>query len=137
MLIGINLGYFQSNIFPYFHSSQVKNGYNFANFKKLSLDILLEELKSNNLSTTKREELENKMLEILEQEHVIKVFYTPKVQLLVDKNIKSFILPEYLPDEKHRYYPLLASYLSEKRIIQSQEKNIIGFLRYLLSNISL
>lgn len=136
LLIGINLGYFESNIFPYFHSSQVKNGYNFANFKKLSLDILLEELKSNNLSTTKREELENKMLEIMAQENIIKVFYTPKVQLLVDQNIKAFELPDFLPDEKHRYYPLLSAYLSEKRIIQSEGKWFIGFIKYLFSQFS-
>ncbi len=136
MLIWISLGYFKSNIFPYFHSSQVKNGYNFSNFKKLSLDILLEELKSNNLSTTKREELEEKILEILKKENIIKVFYTPKIQLLVDKNIKNFNLPTYLPDEKHRYYPLLNAYLSEKRIIQPDGKSFIGFLRYLFSHLS-
>jgi hypothetical protein len=47
MLAGINTGYFDFNIFPYFHSSQAQLGYNFANVKKLSIDILLEELKSS------------------------------------------------------------------------------------------
>jgi hypothetical protein len=122
IVLGINLGYFESNIFPYFHSSQIQNGYNLANYKKLSLDILLEELKSNNLSITKREELEEKMLDIIGKESIMKVIYTPKIHLLVDKNIKNFSLPTFLPDSRHRYYPLIQSYLSEKRIIQSEEK---------------
>lgn len=130
-LLGINLGYFDSNLYPYFHSSQVKNGYNFANFKKLGLDILLEELKSNNLSTTKREELEEKILEILEEENILKVYYTPKLHLLADKNIKNFSFPSYLPDSKHRYYSLLSAYLTEKRIIQSDEKWFFWFFSYI------
>lgn len=130
-LLGINLWYFDSNLYPYFHSSQVKNGYNFANFKKLGLDILLEELKSNNLSTTKREELEEKILEILEEENILKVYYTPKLHLLADKNIKNFSFPSYLPDSKHRYYSLLSAYLTEKRIIQSDEKWFFWFFSYI------
>jgi hypothetical protein len=62
------------------------------------------------------------MLDIIGEESIIKVFYTPKIQLLVDKNIKNFSLPDFLPDSKHRYYPLLQSYLSEKRIINSDDK---------------
>lgn len=131
IVLGIHLGYFESNIFPYFHSSQIKNGYNLANYKKLSLDILLEELKSNNLSTTKREELEEKMLNIIWKESIIKVLYTPKIHFLVDKNIKNFSLPNFLPDARHRYYPLLQSYLSEKRIIKSDEKGFLNFVEYL------
>lgn len=135
MLLWINLWYFSSNIFPYFHSSQIKNGYNIANFKKLSLDILLEELKSNNLSVEKREELEEKMLDIMREESVVKVLYTPNISLLVDRNIKNFSLPAYLPDEKHRSFPLTDSYLSEKKIINSENKWFFGFIRYIFSNL--
>lgn len=135
MVIGINLWYFSSNIFPYFHSSQIKNGYNIANFKKLSLDILLEELKSNNLSVEKRNELEEKMLDIMKEEHIIKVLYTPNISLLVDKNIKSFSLPGYLPDVKHRSSPLTNSYLSEKRIIQEGSKGFFWFIKYVFGEL--
>ena len=137
MLIGINLGYFDSDIFPYFHSSQVQNGYNFSNFKKLSLDILLEELKSNNLTTSKSDELKAKMLEILKEENILKVLYTPEIQLLVDKNIKNFSFPNHLPDNKHRYYPILDSYLIEKKIINTEEKWVWLFLKYLYRELSL
>lgn len=75
------------------------------------------------------------MLEILKEEAILKVFYTPKVQLLVDKNIKNFTLPSYLPDGKHRFYPLLDAYLSEKRSIKTEEKGGLGFIRFLLKTL--
>lgn len=135
MVLWINLGYFDSNIFPYFHSSQVQNWYNFANFKKLSVDILLEELKSNNLEISKKEELEEKMLDIIKDDAIVKVFYTPKLSLLVDKNIKNFNFPKFIPDSKDRYYPLLQSYLTEKRMINSEDKSIGGFFVYLIKQL--
>ena len=136
MLIGINLGYFDSDIFPYFHSSQVEKWYNFSNYKKLSLDILLEELKSNNLSPSKKDELKEKMLKIFSEENIIKVLYTPKVQLLADKNIKNFYFPSHLPDSRMRYYPILWTYLEEKKIINTQGKWIWWFIRYLFQELS-
>lgn len=135
MVLGINLWYFESNVFPYFHSSQAENGYNFSNFKKLSVDILLEELKSNNLEEIKRVQLEEKMLEIIKDEAIVKVLYTPKISLLADKNIKNYIFPEKLPDVRHRYYPLLESYLSEKRMIDWNEKSVIWFFTFIIAKL--
>ncbi len=62
------------------------------------------------------------MIDILREEAIIKVLYTPKIQLLVDKNIKNFILPNYLPDGKHRFFPLIDAYLSEKKSIAQEGK---------------
>ena len=135
MIIGINLGYFDSDIFPYFHSSQVEKWYNFSNYKKLSLDILLEELKSNNLTPSKKDELKEKMLKIFAEENIIKVLYTPKVQLLVDQNIKNFNFPDHLPDSRMRYYPLLSTYLEEKKIINLENKGPSWFVSYLFQEL--
>jgi len=135
MVLWINLWYFESNIFPYFHSSQAENWYNFSNFKKLSVDILLEELKSNNLEEIKRNQLEEKMLEIIKDESIVKVFYTPKISLLADKNIKNYVFPSSLPDVKHRYYPLIESYLIEKRMINTSDKSVVWFFRYIISEL--
>lgn len=62
------------------------------------------------------------MLDIFQEESIIQVFYTPKIKLLVDKNIKNFTLPQYLPDGKHRYLPLTSAYLSEKKTIVLEDK---------------
>jgi len=64
------------------------------------------------------------MLDIIAKESIVKVLYTPKKQLLVDKNIKNFDFPDYIPDARHRYYPLLEGYLTEKRIIDTESKSI-------------
>jgi hypothetical protein len=104
ILIGLNLGYFESNIFPYFHSSQVEKGYNFSNYKKLGLDIILEDLKTLSLSPDKSRELQLKALEIISQESIVKTLYTPIMKQLVDKNIKNYKLPSFLHDETLRFY---------------------------------
>jgi len=77
-------------MFPYLHSSQAESGYNFSNIKNLSLDIILEEMKGNNLSNTKIIELEDKIAEILQEEQIMKTLYSPKLKLLVDKNIENY-----------------------------------------------
>ena len=134
ILIGLNLWYFHSNIFPYFHSSQVKNGYNFSNYKQLGLDILLEELKSNNLSKTKKGELEDKVLDILQDASIVKTFYTPKTRLLIDKNLQWFDLGDFLPDEVHRFAPLLQTYIAKKKILSTQEKGFFEFWKFVFTS---
>jgi len=134
ILIGINLWYFDSNIFPYFHSSQVVNGYNFSNYKQLGLDILLEELKSNNLTNTKKSELESKVLDILKESSIIKVLYSPKTNLLVDQNLQWFTLSESIPDEIHRFDPVINSYMTKKKILEIREKSFSGFWRFIFTS---
>ncbi|PIE85539.1 hypothetical protein CSA08_01400 [Candidatus Gracilibacteria bacterium] len=136
LLAGINLGYFDSNIFPYFHSSQVEKGYNFSNFKKLSLDLLLEELKGNILSKDKILELEKKVLEILKEEQIVKVLYTPIINNLVDKNIKNYFLEDYIPNKELRIEALNNSFILEKKIIKVKDKSFLGFLKFLFTSLN-
>lgn len=125
ILAGINLGYFDYNLFPYFHSSQIKNGYNFSQFKKLSLDILLEETRSSTHHIDKIAELEKKILEILKEEQFVKTLYTPVLRNLVDKNIKNYSLKDYLYDDTLRFEGLKSSYVEEKKIMNLQGKGVL------------
>ncbi len=135
ILAWINLGYFDFNIFPYFHSSQIKNAYNFSNYKKLSLDIALEELKSTTLSPEKITELEKKVVEIIKNEAVMKVLYTPILKQLVDKNIKRYEFPTYLKDDSLRIESLKNAYLLEKKIINVKSKWFSDFIKFLFNNL--
>lgn len=135
LLAWINLWYSDYNIFPYFHSSQIKNGYNFSNFKKLSFDIILEELKVNTLSKEKIVELEEKALETLKDESIVKTLYTPVLRQLVDKNIKNYSYTRYLKDDSLRIDSLQWVYLLEKKIINSEGKSISNFIKFLFSNL--
>lgn len=131
ILAGINLGYFDYNLFPYFHSSQIKNGYNFSQFKKLSLDILLEEAKSTSHHAEKIAELEKKILEILREEQFVKTLYTPIMRNLVDKNIKNYSLKPYLYDDTLRFEWLKSAYVDEKKIINLENKGVVWFFSFL------
>ncbi|MCT4617359.1 MAG: ABC transporter substrate-binding protein [Candidatus Gracilibacteria bacterium] len=131
IIAGIDLGYFDFNLFPYFHSSQAKNGNNFSNIKKPELDILLEELKENNLSEKKRDLLKNKVLEILSKEHIVKTIYSPCLYYLTDKNIKNFKKVEHTPDMDLRKKGYLNAYITFKKQARSEERGLISFIKFL------
>lgn len=135
ILTWVNLWYFNFNIFPYFHSSQVKNWYNFANFKKPSLDILLEELKSNINDDEKIIKIQEKILKILKDEQIIKTLYTPKINLLIDKNLKNTDFIEELPNKSLRSYILNSSYIKDEKIINFKNKSFLSFLKFLWKKI--
>lgn len=134
MIIGwISLWYFSSNIFPYFHSSQEKNGYNFSNIRKPILDDYLEEIKSKIHNSENLTLLEGKVLNILKDEQVIKTLYTPKLSLLVDKNMNGQWLPSYLPNKSLTSEILNNTYIREKKIINFENKWILNFIGFLLT----
>lgn len=135
VVIGVNLWYFDFNMFPYLHSSQIESGYNFSNIKNLNLDILLEEVRGNNLSKTKILELEEKVLEIVKEEQIMKTLYSPKLRLLVDKNIENYSLASYIPDNIYRLDPLINSYITKKKTIDKENKSPFDFIKFLFTSL--
>ena len=136
LLTWINLWYFDYNIFPYFHSSQVKNWYNFSNIKKTSLDILLEDLKSETKNDKEIEKIKEKIIEILKKEQIIKVLYTPKINLLIDRNIKNISIPNKLKNKDERKYIYDSLYIKEEKIIKFENKSIFNFINFLFKKIN-
>lgn len=134
VLAWINLWYFDFNIYPYFHSSQAKLGYNFSNIKKLSLDIILEEINSNNINKNTLKEKQDKALKIIKEEQTIKTLYTPVFNLLIDKNIKSI-------DNKNKNFTfswqidrvkfISDIYINEKKEIKYRNKWPFDFIKFL------
>jgi len=96
---------------------------------------LLEELKANILNEEKIKEIQSKILEILKEEQVIKTLYTPKINLLVDKNLKNDLKYNKLPIKQLRSYILNSSYIKEDRIINFENKSISGFLKFILKKL--
>ena len=132
-----NLWFFNFNIFPYFHSSQSKNWYNFSNIRKATLDIILEELKWEISSKEKIIELEKKVLDIIKKEQVVKTLYTPKIKLLVDKNIKNAnFSSDNLPNKSLRSSIIFNTYIKEKKLIIYKNKWISNFLKFLLKKLN-
>jgi len=135
LLAWVNLSYFDFNIYPYFHSSQIESGYNFSNFRKLDLDIILEELKSKLLSPEKILTLEKKALKIINENHLSKTIYTPILSNLVDKNIKWYNLEKNIPENIYRFEPLEKSYVHQDKFIITENKDIIGYIKYLINTL--
>lgn len=135
ILAWVNSGYFTQNIFPYFHSSQVDSGYNFSNIKKTSLDIYLEELKSDIYSIEETKKLENKILEILQDEQITKTLYSPVSYLMVDKSIKNAPFPQKIANKYSRAALYDRLYTNEKKVMNLENKNFINYIKYLLQKI--
>ena len=136
LLTWVNLGYFNYNIFPYFHSSQVKNWYNFSNIKKTSLDILLEDLKWERKDNQEINKIESKINEILKKEQIIKTLYTPKINLLIDKNIKNVSIPKKLANKNERSEIYNSIYIKEEKIIKFENKWFFDFIKYLINKLN-
>lgn len=135
ILAWVNLWYFPQNIFPYFHSSQVENGYNFSNIKKTSLDIYLEDLKSDIYSSENKDKIEQKILDILLEEQVVKSLYTPIQHLMVDKSVKNVPFPETIVNKNSRTYLYDRLYTNEKKVMNLENKNFINYIKYLSKKI--
>lgn len=131
IVVWLDLGYFPFHLYPYFHSSQAKWGYNFSNVKNLNLDILLEELKSNVLSKDKTKELEEKANEIFIEKQVVRPIYTKESSVLIDNNIKNFSLPTNVASDLAVLDSILQSYVSSEKSIDFSEKNLWGFVSFL------
>ena len=135
ILAWVNLSYFTQNIFPYFHSSQVENGYNFSNIKKTSLDIFLEDLKSDIYTPEEQSKIQDKILEILKEEQVVKTLYSPIEYLMVDKSMKNTPFPEQIVHKNLRNYLYDRLYTNEKKVMNLENKNFINYIKYLSQKI--
>lgn len=135
LLAGVNLSYFKFNIYPYFHSSQIESGYNFSNYRKLDLDIILEELKSKLLSEDKVNLLQKKALKIINDNYLAKTIYTPILSNLVDKNIKSYSLEQDIPENIYRFEPLQKSFVNEEKKIITENKWVIWYIKFLFETL--
>ncbi len=136
LLTWVNLWYFDYNIFPYYHSSQVKNWYNFSNIKKTSLDILLEDLKSETKNNSDIEKIKNKIIDILKKEQIVKTLYTPKINLLIDKNIKNVKIPSTLINKTERKFIYDDIYIKEQKIINFENKWFFNFINFLVQKLN-
>ena len=135
LLTWVNLSYFDFNIYPYYHSSQIEKWYNFSNFRKLDLDIVLEELKSKILPDNKKLLLEKKVLNIIKENNLSKTIYTPLLLNLVDKNIKWYNLSKEIPEDFYRFEPIYKSYVNEDKKAITDNKGFLWYIKFLINTL--
>ena len=132
ILTWVNLSYFDFNIYPYLHSSQIEKWYNFSNFRKLDLDIILEELKSKLLKNDTKILLEKKVLNIIVENNLLKTLYTPILSNLVDKNIKWYSLNNRLSEDFQRFEPIYKSYVNQDKKAITENKGFVWYIKFLV-----
>ncbi len=135
LLTWINLSYFDFNIYPYFHSSQIEKWYNFSNFRKLDLDIVLEELKSKILPKDKILLLQKKVLNIINDNNLSKTLYTPILSNLVDRNIKWYSLNKEIPEDFYRFEPIYKSYVNQDKKAIIKNKSFVWYIKFLFNTL--
>lgn len=131
ILTGINLGLFDYNIFPFLHSGQAEKGFNFAKLKNISLDILLEKLKSSQLNSDSLKYLQGQILDILRKENAFVPLYSPYNTFFADKNLKQIKPVPVLPYSSSLYDIGENMYVKEKLSLNFEGKNFSGFMNWL------
>jgi len=82
----------------------------------------LEDLKSDVKTPQERYKIKEKVLDIFRKEQVVKTLYTPKVNLLIDKNIKNIEIPTKFVSKSDRSNIFNTMYIKEEKIINWTDK---------------
>jgi hypothetical protein len=135
LIVWINLWYFHFNLSKYFYSGQITKWRNLSKIKNSDLDNILEDLKSWLLTKNKRIKLQQAVIKILSREAVFKPLYSPYYSNLVIKNIEWYELNEIIPSDIYRFEPLSKSYILKNKIINSIDKNLKWFIKFLFTNL--
>ena len=129
-VVSVNLGFIGVNLTPYFHSGQVQDGFNFSGVKNPSLDPLLEEISTKELSSDQKTKVLKKASDIIRQENISVPLRLYSSQVGTDTLIKDFTLPPILPESKHLKDALLKSYMKTLFIVDFEKKSFRDFLKW-------
>lgn len=89
VLAGVNLGFFHYNILPFFHSGQIKNGFNISRIRNATLDATMEKLIDRLYynSPDKLRILETEIQKILDAESLFFPLGTPEESWYLKKYV--------------------------------------------------
>lgn len=134
ILTGINLGLFDYNLFPFFHSGQANKGFNFSKVKNIALDILLEKLKSSQINSDSLKHIQSETLDILKKENVFLPLYSPYHTFFIDKNLKDTQMVPVIPYSSSLYDIGEHMYIKEDRHIDWTKKGLLDGLNWIKSH---
>ena len=135
IITGINLGIFEYNLFPFFHSGQSKVGFNLAKLKDVNLDVLLEELKSRQVEESRLIVLKKQILDILKKEAVIKTLYSPYTTVFIDRNLKNTLESERLPYAQYAFDVIKPAHIKEARSLNITNKTLFGLIAWIRTHL--
>jgi hypothetical protein len=73
-------------------------------------------------SNEETEKIKLKILSILKKEQIVKTLYTPKINFLIDKNIKEISIDKKLINKSDRKSIYDNIYMKEEKIINFENK---------------
>ena len=130
---GINLGLFHYNIAPYFHSGQVKEGFNLSRVRDPRLDTLIEKLTErlyySNPDVLRT--LQTNIQKYLEQESLVYPLGSPLERLSLKESILGRSVPEYIPGQELLVDILSKTYFKQGYRLSDTPKTPFGFIDWL------
>jgi hypothetical protein len=70
------------------------------------------------------------------KEQIVKTLYTPKNNLLIDKNIKNVSIPSKLANKDERREIYNNIYINEEKIIKFENKSFFDFINFLVNKLN-
>ncbi len=126
VLAGVNLGLFHYNILPFFHSGQIKNGFNISRLRNATLDATMEKLiaKLYYNSPDKLRGVETEIQKILESESVFFPLGTPEEFWYIKNYVLGVHSPSFFSGKEMMFDILSKSYFKEGYQRSSDPKTI-------------
>ena len=133
VLTGINLGLFHYNILPFFHSGQIKDGYNISRLRNPSLDSIMERMTEQLYygAPDKLRNFETNAAKILDQEAVFFPLASPYEFIYSKNTVLGLSIPEFLSGRESLVDILAKTYLKEGYKRSEESKTIPGFFVWL------
>lgn len=133
IISGINLGLFHYNIAPYFHSGQVKEGFNLSRVRDPRLDSLVEKLTErlyySNPDTLRT--LQGNIQTFIQQEWLVYALGSPIEHVSIKENVRGKTVPEYIPGYEMLVDILSRTFFKQGYRMSEAPKNFVGFIEWL------
>ncbi|MBT4936885.1 hypothetical protein HON22_03115, partial [Candidatus Peregrinibacteria bacterium] len=131
LIFGQSLGY-NLDAYPYWHSSQADNGFNFSQLKSFTVDTLLEEIRSTHDEEKRQKKLKEVETALIDEMPAI-FLYSPERNFALSTRVKGAEIKN-IRDFKDRFSHIEKWYVNEKKELKENVRPM-DFFRWLLSEI--
>ena len=133
VLAGVNLGLFHYNVLPFFHSGQIKNGFNISRIRNATLDSTMEKLVERLYynAPDRLRTIEAEIQKILDSESVLFSLGTPEESLYIKNYVLWVRAPSFFSGKEMLFDLVAKSYFKEGYQRSSEPKTVLWFFLWL------
>jgi|GEM_PF-639622 len=127
VLAGVNLGLFHYNVLPFFHSGQIKNGFNISRIRNATLDSTMEKLVERLYynAPDRLRVIQSEIQKILESESILVTLGTPEESWYIKNYVLGVRPPSFFPGKELVFDLIEKSYFKEGYKRSSEPKTIL------------